>query len=203
MNRAISVTQLENAKFDIMPFTGVWKDHLGTPEISGAWIIWGHSANGKTRYCLQLAKYLCKFENVLYDSLEEGNSASLQKAVIECGMSEVAGRFKILDREPIEDLKVRLRKHKSARIIFIDSFQYTFLDKKAYKELLAEFHGKKLFIFVSHAEGRHPEGKAAKSVRYDAGIKTRVEGFKAFAQSRYGGNGEYIIWPEGAKKYWG
>jgi len=42
----------------------------------------------------------------------------------------------------------------------------------------------------------------AKSVKYDANIIIRVEGFRAFATGRYGGGDPYTIWEEGALKYW-
>ena len=62
---------------------------------------------------------------------------------------------------------------------------------------------KKSFIFLSHASGKLPDGKTADKIRYDAGIKTRIEGYIAFPISRYGGNKPYVIWEEGARKYWG
>ena len=61
----------------------------------------------------------------------------------------------------------------------------------------------KLFIFISHGEGREPKGNVAKSVKYDAFVKIYVEGFKAFSQSRFGGGAEYVIWDSGARTYWG
>lgn len=202
IKRAVSVAQILNKKFCDMPFDGVFSDSFGLPERSGVWLIWGESGNGKTRFTMQLAKYLCQFGKVAYNTLEEGASKSLQRTIKDEQMQEVSSQFILLDREPIEELKERLRMRKSPDIVLIDSFQYTGLSKKEYKELKEEFKSK-LFIFISHAEGKLPEGRPAKFVRYDADIKIFIEGFKAFPISRFGGGEPYIIWEEGARRYWG
>ena len=75
------------------------------------------------------------------------------------------------------------------------------MSKKQYIALKEEFTDV-LFIFNSHAEGKEPQGNVAKFVRYDAGVKIRVEGFKALPASRMGGGDEFIIWAEGAANYW-
>jgi len=202
MKRAVSVDDLLKKRFREMEFEGKWKDSFGEPSMSGVWLMWGHSGNGKTRFSMQLAKYLTRFGRVAYNTLEEGASKSFKMAVEATKMIEVKKKFIILDREPIDELKIRLRKRKSPDIIVVDSFQYTGLNKKEYKELKEEF-GKKLFIFISHAEGKNPEGRIAKFVRYDADVKILIQGYKAFITSRYGGGKEYVVWDKGAKEYWG
>jgi len=62
--RAISVTELINTKFKVMEFKGAWKRALGQPELSGTWIVYGNPKNGKTRFVLQLCKYLTQFTRV-------------------------------------------------------------------------------------------------------------------------------------------
>ena len=69
---------------------------------------------------------------------------------------------------------------------------------------LKEKHPNKLLIFVSHAEGMNPEGRAAKKVAYDADVKIFVQGFRAICKGRFitaPGN-YYTIWEEGAAKYY-
>jgi len=199
--RAISVDELLRKRFVEMPFEGVFKDFIGTPERSGVWLIWGNSGNGKTSFMLQLAKYLTQFGKVAYNTLEEGAKKSMQMAVERTGMLQVAKKFIILDREPMDELKERLRKGKSPNIIIIDSYQYTGYSKKEYIALKEEFPSK-LFIFVSHADGKQPEGRSAKFVRFDADVKIRVEGYKAFPVSRFGGGEPFVIWDEGSKNYY-
>lgn len=200
--RAKSVTELLNASFEAMPFEGQWQRSLGNPEKTGSWIIWGDSANGKTRCALQLCKYLSQFGRVAYNSLEEGASLSMREAFLQVGMMEAGRRVMLLDKEPVQALFTRLEKHKSPDIVFIDSVQYTGLKYVDYVRLLDRFR-KKLFVFVSHADGKLPAGRVAKSIRYDANIKIRVEGYTAFPVSRYGGGEPLVVWDEGAVNYWG
>ena len=96
----------------------------------------------------------------------------------------------------------RLNRKKSPRFVVIDSVQYWDVDYEKYKALKAAFP-RKTFIFISHSKGKLPDGKTADKIRYDAGVKVRVEGFAAFVTSRYGGNRPYVIWEDGAKRYWG
>lgn len=201
LKRALSVSDIKAYQPRVLPFEGPWLDAIGTPELRGSWIIWGSSSNGKTRLALQLARYFAGFVKVAYDSLEEGMSESMKKAVLACAMSDVSRSFLLLDQEPISELRNRLSRKQSPDVVFIDSIQYSGLNYAEYKRFRDSFPNK-LFVFVSHADGREPKGNVAKSVRYDAYVKIYVEGYKAFPQSRYGGGGELIIWEKGAAEYW-
>ena len=147
------------------------------------------------------AKYLCSFGRVIYDSLEESTGLSFQMSLKRHKMGEVKKKLIILDREPMEQLEERLRRRGSPGIVIIDSFQYSGLNYKTYKEF-KERHPKKLFIFISHAEGLHPAGRSARKVEYDADVKIMVSCFKAWCKSRFMERpGEpYVIWEEGAAK---
>lgn len=202
LKRALTIEDVRKYRAKTLPFEGEWFEAIGEPELTGSWIVWGGSANGKTRFALQLAKYLSKFCKVAYNSLEEGLSLSMQHAIAEVGMSDAKRNFVLLDKESISDLKVRLKKQRSPKVVIIDSLQYTGMTYADYKELRDTFRNK-LFVFVSHAEGQEPSGNVGKSIRYDAFVKIRVEGYKAFPQSRYGGGREFTIWKTGANQYWG
>jgi hypothetical protein len=58
---------------------------------------------------------------------------------------------------------------------------------------------------LKKCEEKHPVGKTALKVMYDASLKIWVEGYKAFSKGRYIGSngGEYVIWEDGAANYWG
>jgi len=193
--------QLYNTKIRSLDFAGSWFDAIGSPEPSGSWIIWGNPGNGKTRFALQLSKYLASLGlKVAYNSLEEGVSKSLRSAITDCNMQEVSRRFILLDKEPMIELMDRLGRKKSPNVIVIDSVQYTGLTYFDYKVLKEKFRSKH-FILVSHAEGSHPAGRVARSIRYDANVKIWVEGYTAYPVSRYGGGEPYVIWDEGAFNY--
>ena len=199
MARAASLDQVLRTRFKVLPFDGEWKDAIGCPELTGSWIIWGNSGNGKTRFALQLCKYLCQFGRVAYDSLEEGVSVSLVKAIKETHMMEVRRKFVVLDKEPIDQLTERLERPKSPDIVCVDSLQYTGISYEQYKALKERFP-KKLFIWISHADGTLPEGRVAKKVRFDSNVKVFVQAYRAEPVSRYGGGKPYIIWEEGYRK---
>lgn len=201
LKRALSPSEMVAKRMVTMPFEGEWMSHMGQPERSGSWIIWGPSGNGKTRYALMLGKYLTQFGRVAYNSLEEGISQSLKRAIMDCGLVGVR-RFILLDKEPITDLILRLQKPKSPDVVFIDSIQYSGLNYRDYRQL-RDTNRNKLFIFISHADGKEPAGRTAKSVRYDANIKIYVEGYRAFAASRYGGGEPFTIWEDGAERIYG
>lgn len=190
-------------KYETMAFDGAWRDAFGTPERRGVWIIWGNSGNGKTSFALQLAKYLCRFGRVAYDSLEEGACLTMQEAMRRENMMEVNKKFLLIDNENMEELGIRLSRQKSPDIVVIDSFQYTQMN---YRQYIAfkERHKRKLLIFVSHADGKLPNGRAAKSLMYDASLKIYIEGFRAFSKGRFiGPVGHIDIVPDKARAYWG
>lgn len=210
MSRAISNKNVLAAQFETADFDGPFLASFGRPELRGVWLIWGDSGSGKTTFTLQLCKYLAGFRRVAYDSLEQGLSLSLQKAWERVGMEEAGSNIIMLNKEDLPELRARLRKRKSPEIIVIDSLQY--LDKfymKQFKDLKAEFPDK-LFVFISQADkaGKDPDGYIAKKIRYDADIKIKVEGFKAFVTTRYEdrdkgeGGADFIIWEQGANDYW-
>lgn len=199
--RALSVKDIRAYKAHTLTFDGEWLSCIGSPELTGSWIIWGNSSNGKTRFALQLAKYLSRYVRVAYNSLEEGLSVSLQNAILNIGFDDVERNVMFLDKESISELKTRLSKRRSPQVVIIDSIQYTGLKYKEYIDLKDSFRNK-LFIFISHADGKEPKGEVARSIKYDAFVKILIEGFKAFPQSRFGGGQTYLIWDKGAEKFW-
>lgn len=210
MGRAISNKNVLAAQFETADFDGPFLESFGRPELRGAWLIWGGSGSGKTTFTLMLCKYLSGFKRVAYDSLEQGLSLSLQKAWERVNMAEAGSNIILLDKEDLQELRTRLMKRKSPDIIVIDSVQYlTKFYMQQFKDLKADFPNK-LFIFISQADkaGNDLDGGVAKKIRYDADIKIRVEGYKAFVTTRYEdsdkgeGGQDFIIWKEGADAYW-
>lgn len=200
--RALSVDNIVNLTFKEIPFSEDFADLLGDVELAGSWIAWGGSGCGKTSFALQLAKELCTFEKVLYNSLEEGKSKSLKKAVLLANMQEVSKRITFLNKESMEDLKVRLRRRKCPHIVITDSVQYTRMKLDEYIDLRKEFP-RVLFVWISHEKNKEPDGRLAEKIRYDSDVKIHVEGYRAFPLSRMGGGKPYTIWEEGALDYYG
>ena len=202
MKRALSVNNILTAKYNTLPFDGEWQKAVGNPELTGSWVIYGPPKNGKTSFAFMLAKYLTQFKRVVYDSVEEGGSLTIQMQIERHNMLDVSGRFTILDKEDIDELKVRLDRHKSPDVIFIDSVQFLDMKFSQYKELKARYP-QKLFVYISHVNGTQPEGQVAKRIWRDANVIFRVEGYRAFPTSRYGGGEHIDIWKERAEAYHG
>ncbi|KQT17396.1 hypothetical protein ASG31_08270 [Chryseobacterium sp. Leaf404] len=203
MSKAISSTDLLAKKYDLIKWEGEWYDNFEEPEASGTWFISGQSGMGKTSFMLELAKQLAKFDRVLFNSLEEGTSLTMQKAWKRHQVAESGRRIQLI-QERYNELLVRLRKRQSPRYIISDSWQYAGMTFEQYLKLKEEFPNK-LFIWNSQMDGSKPMGKTAIRLLYDADLKIWVEGFKAFSKGRY--LGEYAaegltIWDEGAQRYW-
>lgn len=167
-------------------------------------IVWGQSANGKSSFMMDFLKAIMVYGKVLYVALEEGFEATTQmNALRQLTEEDHSGKIEFADHEMnYDELVKKLKKKKSPKFIVIDSVQYWDVTYDKYKKL-KEMFPKKTFIFLSHASGKIPDGKTADKIRYDAGVKVRIEGFVAFVACRYGGNNPYVIWEEGAKRYWG
>lgn len=197
MKKAMSITNITNLRHEILPFEGAWFDAFSEPERSGAWLIWGASGSGKSEFALQLAVELCKHGKVLYNSLEEGVGLSFKNRIERYADQLDHKRFHVVN-DTIDELYVRLKRRKSADFILIDSFQYTGLNFDSFVKLKNEFPNK-LFIFISHADGKRPAGRAAKAVQFDVDLKIFVEGFIAKSNGRFiGSKGTYTIWEDGA-----
>lgn len=201
MKKALSMVDLMRKNREVYAFEGALQEAFGQPEQNGVWFIWGRSGNGKTSFVLQLCKELTRYGKVAYDSLEEGDSLTMQNALMRVGMGDV-GRHFILLNESLKELDTRLKRRRSPDIVVVDSFQYAHIDLKQYEEFIDQ-HKNKLIIFVSQADGLRPWGRTAQSAMYSASLKIWVEGYRAISKGRYRGNlGYYTIWTEKAEEYW-
>ena len=197
--RAYSPKEIVKMKRYPLKLEGEWKEAFGEPEENDTWFISGPSASGKSSFVMQLAKMLCGMGGVLYMSLEEKTNLSFQRRLELFKMKDVQGKLRVITEPDIEDLKARLHKRKSAKFVIVDSFQYTGWDFKMTKSLIDEFP-RKCFIFISQEDKGRPLGKAAVRLKYEAGVKVRTQGYRAYCQGRYSDNVSeyYTIWEERA-----
>lgn len=199
IKRALTMDDFEAMEFEEIKLSAKFEKLLGDIELSGLWIIYGPSGHGKTTFALQLAKELARQVPVVLNSLEEGARKSLKLAIRRVGMMPVKNSFHVLNREPIPELKIRLKKQRSPKVIIIDSIQYTGMSKKDIIALQEEFPNK-LFIFMSHAQGKSPQGRVAEWLKYHADVALSVYGYVVEpVKNRFEGKGQYIVWREGAQ----
>lgn len=202
MARSLTAKEILNIHRQSITLEGEWGHCIGTMDRHGVVFIWGNSGNGKTSAVMSLCKELTKFGKVLFVSKEEGFSLSFQNVLKRYDMYSCGSRFQVIESATPEELIERLSKPRSPEFVVIDSFQHLGLSYRnylAFKEKLSN----KLLIFVSHADGKQPEGRAAKSVKYDAMLKIWVEGFVAFSNGRFmGDTAQAVIYEQGAWQYW-
>jgi DNA replication protein DnaC len=184
---------------------------IGEIEDSFDAIIYGPSGSGKTNCMVLIVKALllalpkAKAE---YISYEEGMGKTVQDLMIKRhNMLElVASRLTITDHLTYDELYKLMNKRQSPKIWVIDSIQasrFTYPQIQQLKEDFIMSKKKKIILYVSWAEGKNPQGAAAKSVEYYANIKMRVEHLIMFPKSRYGGNMPFVIHEPGARERWG
>lgn len=197
--RAYSPKEVLAKTYKTLPWGEKWSGPFGDVPVNETWFISGASASGKSSFVMQLAKELANYGMVLYCSYEEGVSQSFKERIQRFGMREVQGRFRVItDDNTFEDLMERLAKPKSPHFVIIDSFQDAEMTYEQFKQMRGRFPAKS-FIFISQEYKGQPMGKPAARLKYKAGIKIRVVGYKAFCQGRFTGNpgSYYTVWKEG------
>ena len=196
--RAYSPKEVLAKTYKTLPWSERWSDPFGHVPVNEIWFICGQSASGKSSFVMQLAKELANYGTVLYCSYEEGVSQSFKERVERFRMNEVQGRFRVITDDTFEDLMTRLAKPKSSHFVIIDSFQEAEMSYEQFKQMRARFPAKS-FIIISQEYKGQPTGKPATRVKFKAGIKIRVVGYKAFCQGRFTGDpgSYYTVWEEG------
>lgn len=211
MGKRLNVAQLAQKKYTLVAgLSPQIREALGEIEDSFTAIIYGDSGNGKTNLLIQLLKEFKNIGNMLYISYEEGHGKTIKDLIIRHNLHNELPNLRFSDGESIGELQGMLRKKGSPKVIVIDSWQFSGLTIEDYIALKRAFvfgktnNKRKIFLFISHVNGRHPDGKSALEIKRDANIKIRAEGFMGIVEtSRYGSNANIVIWPEGARKYWG
>lgn len=200
--RAYSPREISQMKYTPIPWEGDWRRVFGQPDITDTWLIEGASAAGKSTFVMQLAKKLCEYGAVLYVSYEEGVRMTFQDRLKRCHMDEVQGRFRVVTDDTIDDVRQRLGKKKAPRFVIVDSFQigcqnYGWTYEAASR--LIEEYPHKSFLFITQMHKGAPMGKPAQRLKYLAGVKVSVRGYKAYCQGREIENaGEYFtVWEGG------
>lgn len=177
MTKALTLHNLYKKKFKTMPFDGIYKEVFGTPTIGGLWLIYGAEKHGKTWGALLLAEYLSRFEKVLYVSAEQGIDKEFQDAIKRANLTADNKRLHFLEYEPIEEVKVLLKRRRAPKIAVLDNLTIynEELRAKGVKELMQEFSNV-TFLCVAHMERNKPYTATAMMASKLAKVLIRVEG---------------------------
>ncbi len=211
MGKTIGLKQLAQKKYILVPdLPATITSSLGNIEDAFDMLLFGKSGSGKSNFTAIVVKELikamkCRAEYVSY---EEGHGRTIQTTLIDRHnfLNDLGNVLQVTEHLTFEELMSRMGRNKSAKIWVIDSIQASRFTAEQCAQLKRKYvlgRKRKIVIYVSWSEGKAPQGACAKSVEYYANIKVLVDNYIAFVRSRYGGNKNFIVWEEGAKKKWG
>ncbi|WP_143960254.1 P-loop NTPase family protein [Litoribacter populi] len=208
--KVLGVKQFHQMRFKFLPIGDTkFAGTLGKIPYNFSAVIYGFSGNGKTEFCMQMAKMLCQFGKVAWLSYEQRHGSDLQEATKRNRMDEESGVFYPID--PIEgtegvglleDLDNYLKKRNSPDFIFIDSIDYTGFSWADYTYLKNRYGQKKAFIFISHSNKNGALKKEISSkILFDGGMGIFVSKYIAHPEkNRFGGFEPYLVWEERARE---
>lgn len=203
MGRSLTLKNIYDKKYKVLPLEGEWQRAMGEPEHNGIWLLYGKDKNGKTWFALKLADELSKGERVLYISAEEGIAKAFRDTCLRVGLDSKNRRFHAIDYEPIEELQERLSRRRSERIIIIDNLTIYKDDLKGnglYK--LMQAYPDKLFVLLAHEERNEPYTAVAKLAHKLAKIIVHIKGLTCQVYGRCPG-GVLTIDESKSMLYWG
>ncbi|MGJ1287607.1 hypothetical protein [Sphingobacterium sp. UBA6308] len=208
--KALGIKQFHQKKFKLMDLDGSpFKVVLGNVPKHFICVIGGFSGNGKTEFCIKLAKELCNHGKVSWFSYEQRHGFDLQTATKRNKMEDETGLFIPVDPidKPenvsfLEDLDNYLSKRNSPDYIFIDSVDYTGWTKADYLHLKEKYEGRKTLIFICHTDkSGNPRKSISADIIFDGGMFILVQKYIATpVKNRFGGFGSYVIWEEKARE---
>lgn len=202
LKKALTYDDVKNTKRKYIPFTGAFEEVFSTPQDKGAWLIWGASGSGKSSFVMQLVAELTKFYKVLYNSMEEDpQDENFFDRMVLFGLENKKNHLHLV-QDSFEELRLRLDKKGSAKVVIIDSATYFFRGDSKLRPFeqylnLKERYPNKLFIITAHGGGGKPRSELEVSLMYDADMKIYVDAYGAFNKGRkYGRKNPFIIWEE-------
>jgi antirestriction protein ArdC len=193
--------KLMQMQFDSLPMDEGWEELMQHPAANMKIAIWGPPKNGKTAAALQMANYLTKFGNVLYNFADQGFNLSTQNLWKSSGLANNPGA-EPSDISNSYDLEKEIKKGEY-KFVFIDMISdYIRTEKirpEEFKErFIKQFPDVSFILIFEVTKGGNFKGDQGWTHLVDA-IMT-VEDFLIENRGRYG-TGEKIIYEEGFKKF--
>jgi hypothetical protein len=129
---------------------------------------------------------------VYYNSVEQGDTGSLQKAIIQAGLEECKGRIIFGDRDTFDEMFAKMERNK-CRFLVIDSRDYMNMTTEQYKKINERFPTRNIIIICWEGSAAQPKGEYAKAIRYMVDIVVHVRRGVAHIEGRYGPPAKYQI----------
>lgn len=205
MPRVLGVNQVLSKQYKVLDNVPEWiQNTIGTlPDPFYIQVI-GRPKNGKTSLIMNLVRSLAEQFDCFYNSLEEGDSKTIQDAYIRSDMQAVAGKVMLGDGFYFNDLMDYLHgAGKRKKIVVIDSLDYMKLTKLQYIKLIETFPSKSFIVICwGGRKGKDfvCDDYYGNQIKHMMGAIIGVEGFVAETIGRYGPTEPYTIWAKGAKK---
>lgn len=209
--KVLGIKQFHQKKYKMLAIdNSKFAPTLGNVPHAFILVVYGYSGNGKTEFCMQLAKELTRHGKAAWLSYEQRHGYDLQLATMRNKMQEHVGDFLIIDpianlpvgKSLIDDLDDFLKKRNSPDFIFLDSLDYMNLTEQGYKYFKEKYEGRKTLIFLAHSDER---GKPIKSITrkiiFDGGMGFHIKDFICYPKkNRFGGQKPYVIYEELARE---
>ena len=177
---ALGSVEFLSADFNILPFSGKWRQLIGSPSEPFKIMIYGKAGSGKSSCSLQLAQYLATLgKKVLYVADEEKFSYTLQEKMKRYGIAHP--NLSIIDKMPTDTT--------GYNVIFIDSVNSIGYEPEDLRKL--DKGQSWVYVFQSTKEGNF---RGSQEFEHDVDTSICVENMKAHAiKNRFGGKGEINV----------
>lgn len=209
--KVLGVKQFHQKTFKLLDLSqSKFQPVMGDVPLFFVCVVYGYSGNGKTEFCMQLAKEFTQYGKVAWFSYEQRHGYDLQQATLRNDMEQQSGNFLIIDplesiKEGVsllEDLDNYLKKRNSPDFIFIDSWDYTNFTFSDYKFLKLKYGNKKTFVMISHSSKNGIlRKKVSDDIVFDGGMGVLVRDFIAEPiKNRFGGFEPYVVFDKKARE---
>ena len=193
--------KLMNMQFDSLQMDEGWENFMQNPAKTLKIGIKGEPKNGKTAGSLQLANYITKFGNVLYNFADQGFNKSTQDLWRLSGLAQNS-KATPSDITTLDELEKEIKTGKYT-YVFIDMIN-DYIDREKitpqeFKDRFILKYPKVGFILVFEVT-KAGDFKGDKKWMHVVDAIATVSNFLMEIRGRYG-DGYHIVWEEGFKKY--
>lgn len=224
----LGTDQFAKKKFERLALSDEWKPVMGNLPSEFMIAVYGESGEGKTEFCLQLAKELTRHGSVKWMEYESGHGADIQDGIVrndfkglpinwddpweeDKGQQRAIAAFVPPPDMPMQknamanrvfiSLYIEMSKPKSAKYWVINSVDATGLNKEQVMWLFVKFKKKKGIIFICHSQGTTPILSVSKAIEFYGQVGIHVKHYIARPlKSRFQGFTPRVVFEQRARE---